>query len=179
MAAYICASARAKTARSGPSPVQVAKPRDALGGGGAGTRRGVERRQDPPHQGVRRLRAGRRQEDDELVAADPRDGAAARSVLGEKIAEPPDQGVAGLVAPAVVGGLQPVEVDHDHRDRHGPVGLEPVELGLVAGAVEEAGEGIGEAQGLEADLLPLVVADIGERDLDEAAGPGGRRTTPS
>jgi len=140
LAAYICASARAKTARSGPSPVQVAKPRDALGGGRAGTRRGVERRQDPAHQGVRRLRAGQRQEDDELVAADLRDGAA-RSALGQEIAEPPDQGVAGLVAPAVVGGPQPVEVGHDHRDRHGPVGLEPVELGLVAGAVEEAGEG--------------------------------------
>ncbi len=69
----------------------------------------------------------------------------------------PDQTVAGRVALAVVRGLEPVEIDHEHRGRVAVAaaafffcGKQPV----PGTSVEKAGERIG----LRLDLQPLVLA---------------------
>ena len=86
-------------------------------------------------------------DDDELVAAEPRDGVVATDRGGEPSAHRDEQLVAGVVAEAVVDDLEAVEVEEEHR-HHGP-------------AVTEAGEG-----GVEPLDRERTVGQVGERVVE-------------
>ena len=125
----------------------------------AGERGGVRRR-DP------------RQQDRELVAAQPRqrDAAAPRrqQVRGQPVGDRPQQPVAGAVTERVVDLLEPVEVDEQERSRAAPA-VDAVEQLADDPAVGQPGERVG------ARLLPRV----GQGDTSRTASALRRQAAAS
>src|SRR5436190_22488273 len=114
-----------------------------------------------------------RQDDRELVAADPRARVRAAHALGEPAADDPQQVVADLVAEAVVDLLEVVEVDVEQRGALRIAGAAAdlaQELLLEAPAVPEAGERVVVREAVQVLLDPLALGDV--LDLgDEVQGP--------
>ncbi len=120
---------------------------------------------------------GRLQQDGELVAAEPGDHVAISDAQGEAPSDLGQQGVAGVVAEAVVDRLEVVQVDEQHGD---PVATLPLEGGCGALAeqhpVGQAGEVV--VDGFVAQLLlpalqrPHQPEHAGQ---DEDEEQGGRR----
>ena len=71
-------------------------------------------------------------EDDELVAPEPGDGAVPAGDRLQPAADLDQQGVADLVPERVVHGLEPVDVEQQHADRRG-LALKPRERRAGAG----------------------------------------------
>ena len=91
-------------------------------------------------------------DDGELVAAEPGHRVAAADDAPQPLAHADEQGVARVVAVGVVDGLEAVEVEEHHRERHladDRQGL--VELVLEQQPVAEAGERV--VQGLVHEVV--------------------------
>ena len=82
-------------------------------------------------------------DDDELVAAESRDGVVAADRGGEPAPHRDEQLVAGVVAEAVVDDLEAVEVEEEHR-HHGPAVAETGECGVEPLDRERAVRQVGE-----------------------------------
>ena len=124
----------------------------------------AQRLQQPGRHGVHRL--GRRQpldQDDELVAAEPRHRRVRAAHGLDPVRDLHEQRVADLVAERVVDRLEPVDVEQQHRrDAAGAVqpGQCLVEPVVEQRPVRQPGQGVGEREPLELGLLAQPLADV-------------------
>ena len=131
------------------------------GGGRDGERaHGVE------HRGGDRvglLRRGLRQQDRELVAAQPGEHVGLAQAAAQRVRHPHDQFVAGRVAERVVDRLEVVQVEHDRRAL-GPVALDvgdvALELALEGAAVEEPGQRVVIGHVAQLGLVATPLGDV-------------------
>ena len=138
-------------------------------------------------------RGAARQQERELVAADPIAAVSAPQVRPDDLADRAEHLVACSVAAPIVRLLEIVDVDHEQRQRRVLLlGLEDlvVELLLERPVVAQAGQPVAErieaspVEGLlEAHALPLEDADVAaddpvdehQADADDCPQPGDRR----
>ena len=109
------------------------------------------------------------QDDDELVAAQARHGVARRAAPAQPVGHLAQQHVAGLVAEAVVDGLEAVEVDEQHGQRLAAAlvaGQRLAQAVLHQAAVGQAGEGVVVGRLVELFLLLLVLRDVAGDAVD-------------
>ncbi len=128
-------------------------------------------REDLVGHGSRVQTATQRLEDDhELVSPDPRDGVAAPNGALERLRDRLEDEVAELMAVLVVGRLEVVDVEEEHReDRPGPRGVceglrHPVHQQIAVGQI---GELVVRGEVLQIHLGTLEVVDLA-RDPHEA-----------
>ena len=110
-----------------------------------------------------------REEEDELVAADARDGVAGPDAAAQARSDLPEDLVADAMAHRVVHGLEAVEVEEEDGElRAGPLrlGQREVQVVLEALAVREARERVVVREVLDLLLGPLSVRDVDARPLD-------------
>ncbi len=110
------------------------------------------------------------QDHDELVAPQAHRTARIGKSGAQDVAHAAQEIVARLVAEAVVGGLQAVEVDHRDGERLG-ARLETVHLVAEKGPVEEARQRIVDARGFEVAQRRLLQRDV--LHADQVGGPVG------
>ena len=108
------------------------------------------------------------QQDQELVAAEPREHAAALDAP-QPPGDPPQQPVAGAVAEGVVDELEVVEVDQQQRDRAAGAGAAvdaAAQLGLQLGAVGQAGQRVEVGEAGDLLLRAQALGDVLARGED-------------
>ena len=135
-----------------------------IGGGRPPSGTGGAAREQPAGDRLDRLdRVDALDQDDELVAAEPGDGAVGAGDLEQPLGHLDEQGVADLVAEGVVDGLEPVDVQQEHGQAAGralETGERVSQPVAEQGAVGQAGQGVGQRQPLELGLLAQPVAHV-------------------
>ncbi|EXI73206.1 MAG: hypothetical protein AW07_02820 [Candidatus Accumulibacter sp. SK-11] len=122
-------------------------------------------------------------DDDELVAAEPRDGLALGEDAAEDLGDAAQQAVADIVAEGVVDQLETVEVEEEDRCPllRAPRATDRVADAFVEqAAVRQAGQRIVVREEVDVVLRALALGDVVEAadvvcDLALAAGDGGDR----